>query len=125
MIQIRALAREFSATEIVGDKTVELRMLPQPIYRYKSEIKDQPDGAVFALLNEFDPEVFLIIEERTTPNGMAWHWAFARFCRLPIVARHKDVEVWTCEMNNTMTDPQSTHYCNFAAAVADWNLPNK
>ena len=125
MIQIRALAREFSATEIVGDKPVELRMLPQPIYRYKSETEDQPDGAVFALLNEFDPEVFLIIEERTTPNGMAWHWAFARFCRLPIVARHKDVEVWTCEMNNTMTDPQSTHYCNFAAAVADWNLPNK
>ena len=125
LIQIRALAREFSATEIVGDKPVELRMLPQPIYRYKSETEDQPDGAVFALLNEFDPEVFLIIEERTTPNGMAWHFAFARFCRLPIVARHKDVEVWTCEMNNTMTDPQSTHYCNFAAAVADWTLPNK
>ncbi len=86
MIQIRAVAREFSATEIVGDKPVELRMLPQPIYRYKSEIKDQPDGAVFALLNEFDPEVFLIIEERTTPNGRAWHWAFAAFagCRLEI-----------------------------------------
>ncbi len=98
-------------------------MLPQPIYRYKSETKDQPDGAVFALLNEFDPEVFLIIEERSTPNGMAWHFAFARFCRLPIVARHKDVEVWTCPINSTMTNPQSTHYCNFAAALADWHLP--
>ena len=123
LIQIRALAREFSATEIVGEKSDELRMLPQPIYRYAPETKDQPDGAVFALLNEFDPEVFLIIEERSTPNGMAWHFAFARFCRLPIVARHKDTEVWTCAMNNTMTNPQSTHYCNFGAALADWNLP--
>ena len=99
LIQIRALAREFSATEIVGD------------------------GAVFAFLNEFDPEVFLIFEERSTPNGMAWHFAFARFCRLPIGARHKDTEVWTCAMNTTMTNLQSTHYCNFAAALADWHLP--
>ena len=123
LIQIRALAREFSATEIVGDKPVELRMLPQPIYRYAPESIGQPDGAVFALLNDFDPEVFLIIEERSTPNGMAWHFAFARFCKLPIIARHKDTKVWSCAMNNTMTDRQSTHHCNFAASLADWHLP--
>lgn len=130
LIQIRALAREFSATEDVGGGKVDaMRMLPQPIYRYESESKEHaeskhvPDGAVFVFLNEFDPEVFLIIEERSTPDGMRWHYAFARFCRLPVTGRHKDVEVWTCEVNNTMTDPQSTHYCNFAATYTDWELP--
>ena len=53
---------------------------------------------------------------------MSWHYAFARFCRMPIAARHKDTEVWTCAENGTMTDPQSTHYCNFSAAYADWHL---
>ena len=58
------MAREFSASEDFNGRSDELRMLQQPIYRYESESKDQaeskdlPDGAVFAFLNEFDPEVF-------------------------------------------------------------------
>ena len=129
LIQIRAMARDFSAREDFNGRSDELRMLPQPIYRYESESKDRteskdvPDGAVFAFLNEFDPEVFLIIDERSTPDGMRWHYAFARFCRMPISARHKDVEVWTCELNKAMTDPKSPHYCNFAATKTDWELP--
>jgi len=51
LVQMRTLAREFSAaTRDTQDKRWELRLLSQPLYRYESTDPDVLDGALFAFV---------------------------------------------------------------------------
>jgi hypothetical protein len=110
LAQMRALAHEFKVTQRVdAAETVEeeLRLLPQPIYRYAAT-EGSRDGALFAFLNNWDPEVLLVIETRETPDGLRWHFAPVRFCYLSACVRHKDQEVWSYQKGGPMSD--RTHY---------------
>jgi hypothetical protein len=102
--QIRALAREFSATtRDASNNRYTLRLLSQPLYRYESTDPDVLDGAVFAFVTSAgtDPEVILVVEARkpSSPASTAptWHYALARFSDLRLSVRHKDKEVFTAE----------------------------
>ncbi|HEY2251164.1 MAG TPA: hypothetical protein VGH74_08895 [Planctomycetaceae bacterium] len=55
------------------------------------------DGAVFVWFEDWDPALLMVIETRATPEGPRWHAGFARFTNLPVVARHKDIKVWSFE----------------------------
>jgi hypothetical protein len=102
LLQIRELTRAFSATsEDLKEKRWELRLLPQPLFRYESSDPDVLDGAVFAFVTSAgtDPEVILVIEARR-PSGPAsaaptWHYAIARFSDLRLWVRHQGKEVFT------------------------------
>jgi hypothetical protein len=74
LIQLRALARRFSATEVVDQQKCELRLLPQPVDRYIPSKEDQSDGAVFFFVFGTNPEVVLLIES----NGQNWSYAAGR-----------------------------------------------
>lgn len=93
LAQIRSLARAFSAS--TRDRTgnrYELRLLPQPLYRYESTDPDVVDGALFAFVTSAgtDPEALLVIEARRPAGGgpPIWQRALGRFTDLDLSAQH-------------------------------------
>ncbi len=96
--QMRALTREFSAsTTDRSDRRLELRLLPQPIYRYESTDPDVVDGALFAFVTSTDPEALLDIEARkpSTADAPVWDYAVCRLTDLGLVVRRTGEEVFT------------------------------
>jgi hypothetical protein len=95
--QMRTLCRDFSARTVSsrGERT-ELRLLPQPLYRYRSTSSEVADGALFAFVCSVgtDPEVFLLLEDIDTPEGPRWHYSLARFSHLNLFVNYKEREVW-------------------------------
>jgi hypothetical protein len=99
--QMRALARDFSAsTRDSSEKRLELRLLPQPLYRYESTEPDVLDGALFAFVTSTDPEALLVIEARKHAqlDGPAWDYAICRLTDLGLLVRHKGKDVFTAPL---------------------------
>jgi hypothetical protein len=91
LTQMRNLAREFRGWMKDGADVTELRLLPQPIVRYKSPEQGVADGAIFALVwKGTDPEVLLVLEDR---KG-AWHSALVRFNFRDMWVERNDKEIW-------------------------------
>src|SRR5689334_13797406 len=73
-----ALARRFTSQVDRRNHRSEMRLLPQPHYRY--EIKDEGspvvDGAVFAFVWTVgtDPEMLVVIEARRTDQRIRWYY---------------------------------------------------
>jgi len=95
--QMRALSRDFSAKSVStrGERT-ELRLLPQPLYRYESTNPEVVDGALFTFVCSIgtDPEVFLLLEAINTADGLHWHYSAARFSHMDLHVSFKNKEVW-------------------------------
>jgi hypothetical protein len=95
--QMRAICRDFAARSVSGNgERTELRLLPQPLYRYQSTNPDLTDGALFAFVCTVgtDPEVFLQVESIETAQGPRWHYALARFSHLNLFVDYQGREVW-------------------------------
>lgn len=98
--QMRAIARAFSAelTDKRGGDDVrrKLRLLNQPIYRYESPKNGVVDGAMFALAEVTDPEVWLIVEAIHEDSAERWQYALARMNADALEIRLDDaiVESW-------------------------------
>lgn len=117
LIQLRQLAREFSAYSIdeKGDRW-EMRLLPRPLYRY--DVKSGPviDGALFAWVTtkSTDPEIFLLLEANKNDTGAAqWQYALARFSHHNLHVDRAGKEVWTALIgpNNGVHDnKEGTYY---------------
>jgi hypothetical protein len=103
LAQMRSLAREFSASshDARGGRW-ELRLLPQPLYRYESDGPEVTDGALFAYVTSAgtDPEVLLLIEARPPAGGgrPVWQAGFARFSDLDLSVRRKGAEVFAADL---------------------------
>jgi len=96
--QVRSLAREFSGRSLSdAGQAWELRLLPQPLYRYESTDPDVIDGALFTLVSSAgtDPEIILALEARKTPSGPRWVYGAARFSDMNLWLKHKNQEVWS------------------------------
>ncbi|HVX12402.1 MAG TPA: hypothetical protein VHC22_14565 [Pirellulales bacterium] len=98
LVQLRSLARDFSAHSIspYDDSRWELRLLPQPLYRYESSDPDVVDGAVFAYVTSAgtDPEVLLLLEARRSGEKPQWQFAAARFSDFNLFVEYKGNQVW-------------------------------
>jgi hypothetical protein len=98
LAQMRSLAREFSGRSLSDQgQTWELRLLPQPLYRYESTDPDVLDGALFTLVSSAgtDPEIILLLEARKSQSGHQWVFGAARFSDMNLWLNHKDKEVWS------------------------------
>ena len=51
LLQLRNLAREFSAVTHIGNERTEMRLAPRPLVRYQPTRSDVLDGALFAFLS--------------------------------------------------------------------------
>ena len=95
LTQMRNLAREFHGWMTVNDNAWELRLLPQPIFRYQAPDRGVIDGAIFALVwNGTDPEVLLMLEERERDGTPAWHYGLARFNFRELWVNRFEKEIW-------------------------------
>jgi hypothetical protein len=103
--QMRSLAREFHAFFNAPEDQAELRLLPQPLYRYQTKRPDLLDGALFAFVVTTDPEVLLLIEARPVDKTPSWHYAFARMSMVNLRAQHRDQEVWSVGWVYNLQDP--------------------
>ncbi len=99
LIQMRRIARDFSAVSIHPDENNEreLRLLPQPLYCYKSDSAKVVDGALFTFVMGTDPELLLLIENRIVNGKPHWHFAAARYSHIPLKLRRGGRIVWECE----------------------------
>jgi hypothetical protein len=98
MAQMRSLAREFSGRSLSDSgQAWELRLLPQPLYRYESSDPDVLDGALFTLVSSAgtDPEIILLLEAHKSQSGHRWVFGAARFSDMNLWLSHKGKEVWT------------------------------
>jgi hypothetical protein len=107
--QMKALATQFSATLIKwredGSDREELRLLPQPIYRYESEDPEVLDGGVFAFVQGTDPEVLLLLEAVRRAGDAVWVYGFVRRTSGVLEARHRGKPVWAVPSSGNRTDP--------------------
>jgi hypothetical protein len=100
LVEVRTLAREFTAVLWKGGARSQLRMLTQPIYRYEPTAGPTKDGAIFAYTNtEFgtDPDALLVLEARQAGGKLRWEYAFARFHYAEMSGHHREQEVWRVE----------------------------
>jgi hypothetical protein len=104
--QMRVFCHDFSAHTVSsgGDRT-ELRLLPQPLYRYQSTGSSVIDGSLFAFVCSVgtDPEVFLLLEVLSTADGPRWHYAVARFSHHNMFVKYQEQPVW-----QSIRTPQDT-----------------
>jgi hypothetical protein len=116
LTQMRQLARDFSA-HMQADGSWELRLLPQPLYRYGSEehpTDESPaiDGALFTYVwtKGTDPELVLLLECRNVKDKPAWHFAPVRFSNRPLQLEYKGHEVWSVASHQEPAQTNSTLY---------------
>ena len=80
LVQMRQLARRFRVSTISSKKEEAfLRLLPQPLHRYKSPRQSVVDGAVFSFVVATDPDALLLIEHVRRDGAEHFQYAFARF----------------------------------------------
>jgi hypothetical protein len=112
--QMRTHAYDFSAsTKDHEERRWELRLLPQPLYRYASTDPDVLDGALFAFVTSAgtDPEALLVIEARKPAHAdnPAWHYGVARFTDLELRMRHKGGEIFSAPLYTSQGDLKERH----------------
>ena len=108
LLQLRSLAREFSAVTHSGGERTEMRLAPRPLVRYQPTRGDVLDGALFAFLSSAagtDPEVVLMIEARRADaktKDWTWHAGIARFTDRDLVVTRNDAELFSSVTNDRL-----------------------
>lgn len=112
--QMKSLSRDFSATMLgwKADRSdrEELRLLPQPLYRYDSQRADVLDGAVFAFTQGTDPESLLLLEAYTVGGAYEWQFAFVRNTSGELEGRYHDSVVWHADRFPVSNNPKDIHF---------------
>lgn len=98
--QMRELAGRFSGSKITREEMAkrDLRLLTQPIVRYESDFHQVKDGALFALVEATDPEIFLLLEARDHDGEVRWHYALARMNSLWLAASYRNKQIWEADV---------------------------
>jgi hypothetical protein len=100
LTQMRNLAREFTGWMKQDGDTTELRLLPQPIFRYQAPEQGVMDGALFALVwKGTDPDILLMLENREVGGKQRWRYALARFNWREMWVQRSGQEVWRVGMS--------------------------
>lgn len=101
LTQMRDLARRFTAQVQRENSKWEMRLLPQPLYRYEISDDHSPivDGAIFTFVwtAGTDPEVLLVIQARRSESGIRSEYAPARFTNCEAWLQYRGKEVWRAE----------------------------
>lgn len=97
--QLRQLARRFTGQLIAkNNDKFELRLLTTPLRQYHAKGSDEfLSGGLFALCQETDPEIFLLIEARMVKSQPRWMFAAAEFSNLRLFLQLDGQEVWKAD----------------------------
>src|SRR5207249_2854547 len=80
----------------------ELRLLPQPIYRFPDSA--DVDGGVFAFVQTTDPEVLLLLRASPQTREAGWEFAAARMTLVHAFLKVDDKVVWSVPWWNKERD---------------------
>ncbi len=98
LVQMKLLARKFSASESGSGQTYELRLLPQPLTRYADPKNELIDGALFVFVYGTNPEILMSLEcHKTAEEADAWYCGFAPLTTAKASVRFNDNETWAQE----------------------------
>jgi hypothetical protein len=125
LVQMRRLGEQFAVrTEPRDEQPSELRLLPQPIYRYGDDADELLDGALFVFAETTDPEALLLLETVRPPGAEAAHWRYslAKMTSRPIVARLNGKPVWS--VPGYWTNPRSLHDAYHERQLGTYSPPN-
>lgn len=98
LAQMRKIAAEFTVTDEFGwDKpeTQILRLMPQPLHRYKDEAAGVVEGALFAYAMGTNPEAVILLELIRDGEALKWQFGFAPMTIYELKATRNDVQVWS------------------------------
>jgi len=96
LAKMRDLARQFAAA--VSDAQSgrqELRLLPQPIYRYDNADRGIVDGGLFCYAKGTNPEVLLLLQAEKEEGRTEWKHAFCRMTERECEVKADGRVVWT------------------------------
>jgi hypothetical protein len=123
LVQMKAIAAEFTAADdfkisSTDQETTrhELRLLPTPIYRYEDKEADIADGAVFAFVHGTDPEVFLVLECRTTNGKSNWQYTLAPMTCWSVSVQHRNKDAWSVPERLNKSTPATLYHIWFHAS---------
>lgn len=116
LTQMRRLTREITA-HMQADKPWELRLLPQPVFRYQAEESGVMDGALFVYVWGIgtDPELILLLECRRKGAEVAWHYAPIRFSNRALWLKRDGREIWRVDAHR---EPAGTTSAIYTTAFA-------
>lgn len=96
LVQMRAIAREFVVRDdFQGKGWWELRLLPQPLYRYGNPESELIDGALFAFVQGTNPEGLLLLEARKVGASHEWQYALAPMTGYALEVAYRGLNVWS------------------------------
>jgi hypothetical protein len=97
LVQMRQIMKRFRGDETTREgEDYELRLLPQPIYRYEAAKDDVIDGGMFAHVQGTDPEIIVLLEARPGPDKKPrWEFAAGRMQNIVLRLKFDDREVWS------------------------------
>jgi len=124
LTQMRQISRSFAVHMEAVNGTWELRLLPQPIFRYGNEITGVMDGALFAYVwtTGTDPEFILLLESRKTEKVPAWCFAPVQFTNRPLALDHNGREVWRIAAHKEPAQQSSLPYTT--GFVRNFTIPD-
>lgn len=103
--QMRTILDQRFTAEMISrenNRTTQLRVLPQPLYRYDPLPAGVLDGAIYSFALGTDPEVVVLFEARTESDGSrAWYYAFAPATSTSVKGFIDTKEIWDNEDQQT------------------------
>ena len=97
LVQMKALARRFSASEDDGPARgrLQLRLMTRPLLRYRDEPSGLIDGALFAFAYGTNPDILLALEARRGGDARpSWTYALARIGGAQATVSLEGKQVW-------------------------------
>lgn len=91
LVQMRNMIRGIRAIRTAKDQESRLRCLPQPLYRYKNA--NIIDGAVFGFFENWDPEVFILVEV-SADQPEQWKMGMIRLSDKKLDVSYQDQILW-------------------------------
>jgi hypothetical protein len=96
LLQMRSIARRFTAQETLRGEPYVLRLLARPLHRYSAPRQGVIDGALFAHAYGTNPDLLLQVEARRSGDDeWTWHVRFARASAARVAVLEDGREVWS------------------------------
>jgi hypothetical protein len=114
--QMKSLAGRFRAEVVKGPPVFpagsiwQLRLLPKPLVRYGGRERVARDGALFALCQDTDPDIFVMLEARGDGADQKWHYAVGPMTGWEAKAWFNDTLVWSQKDSHPANDPKRAYF---------------
>jgi len=126
LFQFRQIAESFEVFDEHGWKKPErqtLRLLRQPVHRYRDPEAGILDGVIMPFVLGTDPEAILLIEAFQTEQGPQWRYAFSEMTIYALQVFQNGKIVWEKPDRRVFCQSHVAHYvCPYRIAPDDPSL---